>query len=344
MPLYASRLKHGNGLHPGMATSTTITIPYGSKGIHPTSTTTYDILTPIPNAAFLTHLTGDGGIHPNALIAGYESDGRPLYVARASVQRGMLDGRKALYPGKTGAHIGGAVVVVGGRELKVVPFDVLVVGGGLTEVMDRRGEEVTSTVSSSSASSMVEGDWVTMTGNNIPGNAWHVGADLDGDPLYVARAFVGGVLEVGKVGPNLEAAMFAVAGKEVKVRREVEVEVLVKPVGAKWVEVEEGKEWPEDAFGVGFDEEGRVIYVGRGKIQRSLLDRRTTLAPGKAAPHFKGCIIPFDNRQVVLTRFELLVVPKNTVIHHEREEDAGVSSDVLNVTGSSALELTWDDV
>ncbi|KAJ3109730.1 hypothetical protein HDU96_007143 [Phlyctochytrium bullatum] len=397
MPLYAARVKIGDSLHLGMASAKEgVLIPYGGKGIKPPSTSSaasplaFEILSAIPNTTWLTHLTPE--IHPNAVPGGYESDGRPLFLGRASIQRSLFDGRRSLCPGKAGPHIQGCNVVQNWNEVKVVPYDALVLGGPLSWVLDtltaskRRAAAfasgsgsgsstpvlgnappgvslASSTISSASSSSLVdvpvEGDpWLPSTGNSIPSTAWHVGADLDGEPLYVARAKVGGTLRIGKLGPNLAAAMFPVKGSEVVVARDLPVEVMARPAGAVWVQYNVKHPFPTNAIGAGFDEEGRVIYVGRGKIQKSLLDRRTTLAPGMAAPHLGGCMIPFNGKEVQLTEYELLVIPKpgygagavaapGTVTAVEDDYDLlGVSSESLNFTLSKNPDtaLDWDDI
>ncbi|KAJ3204950.1 hypothetical protein HDU67_009201, partial [Dinochytrium kinnereticum] len=279
-PLYASRLKiTPTSLHPGMATPTLTTIPYDGTGHHPTPSTPHDILTPIRDATWLTQKTRTT-LHPNALIAGYESSGERLYLARASVRR---DGRSAVVPGKAGTHIGGCNVVVGGREVRVLPFEVLVLGGSFVALLDRLGlgdgddddglsPPLPPSSSSSSSSSVIDDEdcWIPLTSpTSIPVTAWRVGVDLNGDPLYVARTVIDGVTEIGKVGPHLPGPMFAVNGTEVTVVGGV-VEVLKRPFGsARWVFCE-GGEIPEGAFEGRCGERG---FVGRGRIRRGVLDR-----------------------------------------------------------------------
>jgi len=66
--------------------------------------------------------TQGGNIPPNAIQAGNEQDGTPLYVARAFLEGGV-------HPGKAGRHLnlwkGGAAISYGGREIAVDKYEVL---------------------------------------------------------------------------------------------------------------------------------------------------------------------------------------------------------------------------
>ncbi|KAJ3101742.1 hypothetical protein HDU97_001092 [Phlyctochytrium planicorne] len=368
MPIYAARMKLAGGLHMGMVSGPdhSVVIPYGGKGVDPLSEP-FDVLTPIINSTWVTHVSGDA-IHPKAIVSGYEADGRPLYIGRTTIQRGLLDSRRALYPGKVGLHNSGCNIVLNGKESSMTPFEVLIFGQPLSAVLDETTlnnnqsvASLTRSVSSSiisspsvtslnaNPSSSKDDNWVVVSFTSpLPPNAWHVGADLNGDPLYVARGYISGILHIGKVGPNLPTALFPIGGKEVPASPEFGFQVLTKPRGATWVECESGGPFPEDALGVGFDEEGRVLYVGRGRMQKSVLDRRTTLAPGKTAPHLNGCVIPFDGREVLLTKFEVLVIPKDVAIERAGRIGSGdldyASRDTLNRgTFGSATPLVWED-
>ncbi|XP_052811303.1 natterin-4-like [Mya arenaria] len=61
-----------------------------------------------------------GSIPPSAVRAGYEEDGRPLFVARAKMEDGTMT------PGKAGCHLPGAHIPWGGKEIIVQNYQILV--------------------------------------------------------------------------------------------------------------------------------------------------------------------------------------------------------------------------
>jgi len=67
--------------------------------------------------------TNGGNIPENAVRAGYEADGRPLYIARA-----RIDG--IMTPGKAGSHLSGACIPYGGQERVVEHYEILVMPSG----------------------------------------------------------------------------------------------------------------------------------------------------------------------------------------------------------------------
>lgn len=58
-------------------------------------------------------------IPDNAIRAGYEANGKPLFVARAIIQG-------AITSGKCGIHLEGAYIIYGGKENVVQHYGVLV--------------------------------------------------------------------------------------------------------------------------------------------------------------------------------------------------------------------------
>ncbi|XP_052811230.1 uncharacterized protein LOC128238934 [Mya arenaria] len=61
-----------------------------------------------------------GVIPPSAVRAGYEADGKPLFIARARMDDGTLN------PGKAGCHLPGAHIPWGGKENIVQNYEILV--------------------------------------------------------------------------------------------------------------------------------------------------------------------------------------------------------------------------
>lgn len=111
--------------------------------------------------------------------AGYESDGTYLYIARAKYENG-------LHIGKTRKEFEGALIPFGGREIKVSFYDVYI------------GSQ----------------KWVSAKNGEIPIGAVVAGKEADGNPLYVAKADIGGGIHIGKVSPRFGAALIPYDGKE----------------------------------------------------------------------------------------------------------------------------------
>jgi len=66
--------------------------------------------------------------------------------------------------------------------------------------------------------------WFPASGGAIPTAASPNGNDVDGAPLFVVRAVVGGSLQPGKIGPDFGGANIPFGGQELKV---ADYEVLV---------------------------------------------------------------------------------------------------------------------
>lgn len=140
----------------------------------------------------------EGRIPANALRAGYEADGTPLYIARVGYQRGT-------HTGKAQSGWEAAAIPYGGAELWIRDYDVFV----------------------------GQGSWVWVNGGAIPESAIRGGIEADGRPLFIARAAIGGGLHPGKAHRG-GGAMIPYGGVEHLIDR---YEVLVSqpsglPVGA----------------------------------------------------------------------------------------------------------------
>ncbi|WAR21077.1 hypothetical protein MAR_015051 [Mya arenaria] len=64
--------------------------------------------------------TSGGNIPANAVRAGFEENGQPLFIARAVMEDGQMT------PGKTGANLPGAHIPWGGKEVIVENYEILV--------------------------------------------------------------------------------------------------------------------------------------------------------------------------------------------------------------------------
>ncbi|SDT04411.1 DUF3421 domain-containing protein [Actinoplanes derwentensis] len=114
----------------------------------------------------------NGQIPAGAIPHGYEEDGTPLWLCRAHMHGG-------LHPGKVRPGLGMAGIAWGGEELGVRDYEVL---------MDR-------------------GVWGIADGGDVPDEAYQVGWESSGEPLYAARAAVeGSNLQLGKLRPAFQGA------------------------------------------------------------------------------------------------------------------------------------------
>ncbi|KAJ1556131.1 hypothetical protein HK405_006531 [Cladochytrium tenue] len=159
------------------------------------------------------------------------------------------------------------------------------------------------------------GTWVTTRGNEIPPDAWQAGNDLGGEPLFVARAWVGGGLHIGKVGAHFRSAVIPYGGEEREVTGDYEVLCGAPAQGrVRWVR-QLGGGVPPNAVPGGNESDGRLLYIGRASMAEprawplSLAGvGRTSMCPGKCGAHLPtGCNVPFDGREVHASPFEVLV-------------------------------------
>ncbi|XP_048770911.1 natterin-3 [Ostrea edulis] len=128
-----------------------------------------------------------------AIRAGYEADGKPLYIARES-----MDG--VMTPGKCGPHLHGAKIPYGGEERDVNNYEVLVLPS------DKDGYY----------------EWKKASYGNVPANAYSTD-----DGMYIGRAEYSGSLIPGKVHASHQCAYVPYGGKEVK---QSHYEVLCKVI------------------------------------------------------------------------------------------------------------------
>ena len=126
----------------------------------------------------------NGAIPDQAVVAGYEADGRLIYVARANYQGGLI-------PGKIQSGFGGAHIAWGGDEIAVTDYEVLCGGTYIS--------------------------WKPASDGNIPDCATEAGYEADGRPVYIARANYQGGLIPGKIQSGFGGAHIAWGGKEIAI-------------------------------------------------------------------------------------------------------------------------------
>lgn len=129
-------------------------------------------------------------VPPNAVVAGQDKDGSPLYVGRAFHEGDLL-------PGKVSTSIGGAFVAWGGGEHMKHDFEVLL-SNHVAWQFARNGE--------------------------VPPEAIAAGTTQDGEKLYIGRVLHEGSLSPGKVQPSHGCLYISFGGQEVRFN---EYEVLI---------------------------------------------------------------------------------------------------------------------
>jgi len=125
-----------------------------------------------------------GEIPKGAIVAGFESNGTPLFLCRAKFGKGMpidqgLISGKGMVPGKVRKEFGAANVGLAGKEVKMKDYEVYCGGA----------------------------KWEKASNGNIPTGAIVVGNEPGGAPLYAARAEIRNGLHPGKVRPEFKGAM-----------------------------------------------------------------------------------------------------------------------------------------
>ncbi len=145
-----------------------------------------------------------GGRIPNgAQPHGREADGTSLWVARSpgnTIPNNPLG--RTIQPGKVRQGFGAALIPCGGNEVPIGDYEVL----------------------------FQQGIWTAGSEGQIPDAAIVCGREDNGDPLFVARAFLNGGLHPGKIRFGFGAALIGFGGVEVQVGN---YEVLVSQDGLR---------------------------------------------------------------------------------------------------------------
>eukprot|EP01118_Nematostelium_gracile_P008601 TRINITY_DN284_c0_g1_i1.p1 TRINITY_DN284_c0_g1~~TRINITY_DN284_c0_g1_i1.p1 ORF type:complete len:151 (-),score=42.72 TRINITY_DN284_c0_g1_i1:71-523(-) len=127
-----------------------------------------------------------GAIPENALVAGYEKNGEPLYISRSSHEHGI-------HPGKVSRNLGAAHFPYATKEVMSNEYEVFVVD----------------------ARQMCSIHWKRCEEGNIPDSAVHAGSEKSGETLFVARTKLDGGVHLGKAGYHLKDSMsVSYGGKE----------------------------------------------------------------------------------------------------------------------------------
>ncbi|XP_062581832.1 uncharacterized protein LOC134243598 [Saccostrea cucullata] len=135
--------------------------------------------------------TNGSSIPKDAIRAGYEKDGTPLFIARADMNGIMT-------PGKCSVELNGAHIPFDGKEEIVPYYDVLVLPFTSNGFLD----------------------WQKASNGYVPCNAYETAGGI-----YIGRAFHHGSLVPGKINVDHSCAYITYGGEEFRVET---YEVLTK--------------------------------------------------------------------------------------------------------------------
>ncbi|XP_063699510.1 uncharacterized protein LOC134830077 isoform X2 [Culicoides brevitarsis] len=191
------------------------------------------------------------GVPGNAVIAGNDQDGSPIYVGRAR-HAGDLVVAKVL-PSKQAAY-----VAYNGQEIFVPNFEVLV-GDGF--------------------------QWVGSGNGHTPDNAVIAGHTINGEPLYVGRAHHEGSLTPGKIHKSHGCLYIPFGGVEHSIRS---YEVLVAQPRAQWRHSTPQNCYHQHTILGGHDSDGSQIFVGRAFHEGDLIPAKVIPSKQVAYVSYNG--------------------------------------------------------
>lgn len=140
--------------------------------------------------------------------------------------------------------------------------------------------------------------WRPGRNGSVPTGALVGGKDINGEPLYVARAKYGRGLYPGKLACSHHGCYVSFNGEEHIVRS---YEVLCHAKGYKWKKSRNG-EVVSGAFEAGLSEQGEKLYVGR-------INHEGSLCLGRIQASRKGILIPFGCKEHFYAKtYEVLVI------------------------------------
>ncbi|XP_055690904.1 uncharacterized protein LOC129794238 [Lutzomyia longipalpis] len=188
-PLYVGRTHHEGSLTPGKIHPShgCLYFPYGGAE---QSSLQYEVLCGQPASRWVP-TAAHAGVPPDAVVAGHDSDGSPIYVGRAFHEGDQLPAK--VIPSKQIAYVSH-----NGQEIPKHHFEVF----------------CHSSVS-----------WVSSGHGSVPPNAVRAGNTSTGEPLYVGRTFYQGSLTPGKIHPSHGSLYIPYGGAEIPFKN---YEVLIE--------------------------------------------------------------------------------------------------------------------
>ncbi|TMW40209.1 hypothetical protein DOY81_014711, partial [Sarcophaga bullata] len=222
-------------------------------------------------------------IPPNAIRAGENSGtGEPLFIGRGHHENSLVVGK--IQPSHACLYIPFA-----GQEIKLEKYEILVYGGGAVAG------------NSHDLIKFEDHKWIHSSAYaTIPSDAVIGGNDVDGDTIYVGRAFHEGDMLVAKVIPAKQIAFVPFRGAEIP---KDHYEVLCGR-NVCWRHCY-NHIIPDNAVLCGKTSLGQPVYIGRGHYEGSL-------TVGKISSVHKALFIPFRGVERRLETYEILVEEKLT--------------------------------
>ncbi|XP_006621855.1 uncharacterized protein LOC102675334 isoform X1 [Apis dorsata] len=137
--------------------------------------------------------------------------------------------------------------------------------------------------------------WCEASGGIIPPSAVQGGKDIDGNDLYVGRAYHEGALLPGKVKLG-DTICYVAWGGEEHLKNDYQVLCDCNPV---WVPTT-GNNIPHNAIPGGETEDGEPLYVGRVQHEGSI-------TIGKVQPSHSVCYIPYGGVEIAYPEYEIMI-------------------------------------
>jgi len=219
---------------------------------------------PVPGLQGFTWLqsSAHAGIPPNAVYAGNDADGSPIYVGRAYHEGDQLPAK--VIPSKQVAYIS-----FNGQEIPKHQYEVLS-GSGFT--------------------------WVQSASGHVPTGAVSAGNQSNGEPLYVGRAHFQGSLTPGKVHRSHGCLYIPFGGAEHSVQQ---YEVLIGQQRSTWTQTSAYNPLPEGAILAGNDADGTPLYVGRAYHEGDQIPAKVLPSKQVAYIPYNGQEIPKHQYEVL---------------------------------------------
>lgn len=141
-------------------------------------------------------------------------------------------------------------------------------------------------------------EWRHASHGFVPRDAIAGGNDVNGEPIYVGRAFEDNDTIPGKIVPSHQCIYVPYAGSE---KRHDQYEYLVRPAygSIDWVPAHDGL-IPSGAVMGGRTSNGETLYIGRAYHQGSWVI-------GKVHSSHRVLYIPFGGDEISISDYEVLV-------------------------------------
>lgn len=259
--IYVGRAYHDGDLIPAkvIPSKQIAYVPHGGQEI---SKQEFHILT---GFGFEWVASAGGHVPAEAVIAGNQADGAPLYVGRASVGGSLSVGK--IHPGHHCIY-----VPFDGIEHKITQYEVLTAPRRSTWIQTSRFAP-------------------------LPEGAILAGHDQDGSQIYVGRAWHDGDHIPAKVIPSKQAAYVAHGGNEVL---KDEFEVLCYG-NVSWIKIHAStRTVPPFSVTGGVTSEGEPLYIGRAYYEGSLTVGKVHMSHGALYIPFAGREVPIHSEIEVL--------------------------------------------